>query len=296
MKIPGIQKNVSLAQHSSWLVGGPAEYFYEPKNVSELAAALKVAGKIPITILGGGTNVLISDKGVRGLVISLSRLTGIEILEDKEHLKLWALAGTAKSELLKVLLKYKLDPAAFLAGLPGQVGGGVVMNAGVGEKLTPREFHEITESVEVLRPNGELKIIDAKNLQWDYRHCEGWRPGIITRVKFSWPNKPNSEILNVVRTLNQTRLHKQPLESPNCGSVFRNPLPQHSGKLIEDLGLKGHTIGGAQISMKHANFIINKGGATSKDIKALMDLCVAQVKEKYGIDLQSEVVWIGEFT
>jgi len=263
--IPGIQKNINLASHSSWLVGGKADFFCEPKNIDELINTQKICqlNKTPLTILGGGTNVLISDKGVRGVVISLSRLTGIEILEDKEKLKFWALTGTAKSELLKIFLKYKLDPAAFLGGLPGQVGGGVVMNAGVGEKLTPREFHEITEAIEVLKPNGTLEILDAKKLKWGYRHCQGWQPGIITRVKIAWRNISNPDILNVVRTLNQTRLQKQPLEYPSCGSVFRNPLPLHSGKLIEDLGLKGREIGGAQISMKHANFIVNKGGATA---------------------------------
>jgi UDP-N-acetylmuramate dehydrogenase len=295
-----IQKNILLAPHSSWLVGGPAEFYCEPYSIDELKEAIVWAGQknLPITVLGGGTNVLISDAGVRGLVVSLGKLTGIEMIGENQGvgepmLRFWAMAGTTKSELLKIFLKNKLEPACFLAGLPGQVGGGVVMNAGVSEKLTPREFVEITEAIEVLRPDGSLEMIKAAALQWGYRHCSGWKPGIITRVLIAVPNAPNVQCLEKVRTLNKTRLSKQPLEWPSCGSVFRNPLPQHAGRLIEEAGLKGHAIGGAQVSEKHANFIVNKGDATARDIKSLIDLCKQRVREKSGIELQTEVVWIG---
>jgi UDP-N-acetylmuramate dehydrogenase len=194
-------KKVKLAPSTSWLVGGEAEFFSEPESVKDLKKTIVEAqkDKIPITVLGGGTNVLISDDGIKGLVISLKKLSGIEILPKQGFLNFWALAGTTKSELLKVFLKHKLSPAKMLAGLPGQVGGGVVMNAGVSEKLNPREFFEIVEAVEVLRPNGTLEIISVKNLKWDYRHCEGWKPGIITRVKFCGPWSPMKRLLERLR-------------------------------------------------------------------------------------------------
>jgi UDP-N-acetylmuramate dehydrogenase len=289
-----IQEQIPLAPHTSWLIGGPAEYFCEPHTVEELQkiGEWSVANNISVTILGGGTNVLVSDSGIKGLVISLGKLSGVEIIESSKNLVFWAKSGTNKSELLKIFLKHKLAPAKFLAGLPGQVGGGVVMNAGVSEKLKPREFVEIVEEVEVLRPTGELDVLDAKKLKWSYRHCEGWRPGLVTRVKFTWPMEPDPKILEEVRALNQLRLKKQPLEWPSCGSVFRNPEGESAGSLIERAGLKGHIIGGAQISEKHGNFIINRGGATAADVRALMELCVRTVQERFGIELKSEVIFL----
>lgn len=289
-----MKKNIKLAPYTSWLVGGEAEFFSEPESIQALKETILEAdkNKITVTVLGGGTNVLISDDGIKGLVISLKKLQGIEILKKEGFLNFWALAGTTKSELLKTFLKNKLEPAKMLAGLPGQVGGGVVMNAGVSEKLKPREFVEIVEAIEVLRPTGALEIIEAKNLKWDYRHCEGWRPGIITRVKFLWPMEPDEKVISEVKALNLLRLKKQPLEWPSCGSVFRNPLPESAGNLIERAGLKGHSFGGAQISEKHANFIINRGNAKATDIEALMKLCVEEVKRQFSISLSSEVIFL----
>jgi UDP-N-acetylmuramate dehydrogenase len=289
-----MKKNIKLAPYTSWLIGGDAEFFAEPESVEALKKEIIEAGtnKTPITILGGGTNVLISDDGIKGLVISLKKLSGVEILSKEGFLNFWALGGTTKSELLKTFLKHKLAPAKMLAGLPGQVGGGVVMNAGVSEKLEPREFVEIVEAIEVLRPDGKLEILESKNLKWDYRHCEGWKPGIITRVKFLWPMRPDDKIIPEVKALNLLRLKKQPLEWPSCGSVFRNPLPESAGNLIERAGLKGHSYGGAQISEKHANFIINRGNAKATDIEALMKLCVEEVKKRFSISLRSEVIFL----
>jgi UDP-N-acetylmuramate dehydrogenase len=287
---------VSLKDHNSWAVGGSAEFFFKPGSLSELKAAVKEAQArgLAIHVLGGGTNVLVSDQGVRGLVLSLSQLQGAEVLEESPHLKLCVWAGTTKSEILKLLLRRKLRGALFLAGLPGQVGGGVVMNAGVSELLTPREFCEIVEKIEVLKPDGQLVEYEAKNLQWSYRHCEGWKPGVITRVWLHFEGPSDDTIPARVRELNHQRLAKQPLELPSCGSVFRNPLPQHAGRLIELAGLKGERRGGAQISTKHANFIVNTGGAKASEIWELMKLAQSRVRETSGVELQSEVVWLGD--
>jgi UDP-N-acetylmuramate dehydrogenase len=289
------QKNISLKNKNSWSVGGEAEFFGEPTTVDELREFISEAQKknLELTILGGGTNILVSDAGVQGLVLSLGKLSGIEILEEGRRLKLWAMAGTPKSELLKQFLRRKLEASLFLAGLPGQVGGGVVMNAGVSEQIVPREFCDITDSVEVLRPDGSLELITADKLKWDYRHCDGWQPGVVVRVLIDVEGQGQEQVPQKVRELNQLRFSKQPLELPSCGSVFRNPLPHRAGQLIEEAGLKGTAIGGAQISPKHANFIVNNGGATASDIWQLMNLAISRVREKFAVELKSEVVWVG---
>ncbi|MFZ4404140.1 MAG: FAD-binding protein, partial [Pseudobdellovibrionaceae bacterium] len=163
-----IQTSISLLNFTSWLVGGQADFFCQPKNTEDFNAALLWAHqqKQPITILGGGSNVLIHDAGVRGLVINNRKFSGIEVIEDPYKLKMTCLAGTGKSEVLKQFLKYKLAPALFLAGLPGDVGGGVVMNAGVSENFTPKEFGEIVEWIEV------VDITDQGHLQTRQMYAE----------------------------------------------------------------------------------------------------------------------------
>jgi UDP-N-acetylmuramate dehydrogenase len=293
-----IQKDISLASYTSWLVGGSAEYFFLPKTVAELqeAQAWALAKKMNIAVVGGGSNVLISDQGIAGLTMCLKFLNKVETLEENGNFKVIAESGTGKSELLKIYLKNKLPPALFLAGLPGDVGGGVVMNAGVAEAFKPREFVEITDWVEVLRPNGKIAKLKASELAWKYRHCEGWQPGIITRVGFTWPKEIDEKILEKVREANKVRLSKQPLDMPSCGSVFKNPEGHKAAQLIDSCGLKGFSIGGAQVSTKHANFIVNTGNATASDTWAVMEHVRITVKEQRQIELSTEVVRLGRWT
>lgn len=299
--------NVPLASLTSWQVGGPADFLAEPRNEAELERAMRYGSEnnLPVTYLGGGTNVLVSDKGVRGLVIALRKFSGIKTSEENGRFVIEALAGSSKLELLKVFLKAKLEPAVFLAGIPGDVGGGVVMNAGIGEILNPREFVEITDRIEVWRPlaaQGEApfkinrQMIEAKALNWSYRHCEGWRPGVIAKVWLSWPIEPIADVLGRVRTANHNRLTKQPLDMPSCGSVFVNPPGNNSGRLIESSGLKGFAIGGAKVSEKHANFIVNTGGATAKEMLDVIDFVKTRVRERQQIDLKTEVILLGDWT
>ncbi len=369
-----IEKGVKLAQFTSWTVGGEAEYFALPTSLVELREAIAFAllKKLPITILGGGTNVLVSDQGVPGMTLALRKLSGIEskVVENKSDsagiarigsvteagshdgfdvpaqiatpkLYLECLAGTSKTELLKQFLKHRLKPALFLAGLPGDVGGGIAMNAGVGEKLEPREFVEVTEWVEVLRWDSkssnetckqvqqptpvestlafckpsetdnasitaaeseaiiqlaasfETVRIQATELVWSYRHCNGWQPGLITRAGLSWPLLPVDDLLDQVKKANHARLMKQPLDLPSCGSVFVNPVGYTSGQLVESCGLKGFSIGGAEVSVKHANFIVNRKGATASDIHAVIEHVKATVLAVKGISLKTEVVYMG---
>ena len=320
-----IENGVRLAPFTSWMVGREASHFALPKTILELkeVVAFALIQSLPISILGGGTNVLVADQGVAGLTLGLRKLSGIESSVRKtesestsdSRLHLECLAGTSKSELLKQFLKHRLQPALFLAGLPGDVGGGVAMNAGVGESVLPREFVELTEWVEVLRLESHAPIIPndlsplgivaeslktvrfgRDQLQWSYRHCEGWKPGIITRVGLSWPMSPVEDLLNQVKQANHTRLSKQPLDLPSCGSVFKNPTGHKAGQLIEECGLKGFSIGGAEVSKKHANFIVNRGGATAKDIDGVITHVQKTVLAQKSIQLTNEVVYLGDWS
>ena len=290
-----IEENVSLRDLTFWKIGGPADFFCQPKNLEDLKEAYRWAQEKqkPVTILGGGTNVLVSDQGIEGLVICMKDLTRLQMEEKNGRLHLHCLAGTPKAELTKIFLSKKLAPAVFLCGLPGDVGGGVVMNAGVSEQRTPREFCEMTDAVEVLRPSGELEKITADQLQWRYRESEGWQPGILYSVDLSWPLEPQEDVPNQVRQATKNRVEKQPLNFPSCGSVFRNPAGQKAGWLIEQVGLKGHRIGEAQISEKHANFIINRGHAQASDVKALIELAKEKVFSKFNVKLETEVKMLG---
>lgn len=294
---------VSLAPLSWWKIGGPADQMMRPKTVPELHEAIQLAAERnwPLTVLGGASNVLISDRGVEGAVVLMRDLHGIEqINEANGRIEIIALAGTNKAELTKIFLQKKLDPALFLCGLPGDIGGGVVMNAGVGESIVPREFVEIVDWIEVEKWNSEARKVETrrfqkKDLRWTYRHTEGWQPGVISRVQVSWANQPNGEVMSLVRQATRNRNQRQPLEWPSCGSTFRNPPGGKAGALIEQAGLKGFKVGGAQISEKHANFIINRGGAKADDVMAIIQHVQKTVKEKQGFDLKPEVKFIGRW-
>ncbi len=287
-------ENVSLQKFNSWQVGGKADFYCAPSSVEELKLALSQT--MPYTILGGGTNVLVSDTGVRGLVIHLSKFSKIEVTESEKDISFVCLAGTSKSDLLKLLLKYKLEAALFIAGIPGSIGGGVAMNAGVGEQIKPREFVEIVEWIEVMKtPSLEVKRFERADLHWDYRHCTGWEDGVITRVGIKIANEPDVSLLDRVRAANRVRASKQPLELPSCGSVFRNPPGDKAGRLVESAGLKGFSVGGARVSEKHANFIVNGGGATATDISVVIRHVQSEVLRQFSVKLQTEVVWLGEF-
>ena len=292
-----INENVSLREKTFWKIGGNADFLCQPKNLEELREAYRWAQEKQkkITILGGGTNVLVSDQGIEGLVICMKDLSSVQTEERNGRIYLHCLAGTPKSDLTKIFLSKKLTPAVFLCGLPGDVGGGVVMNAGVSENRVPKEFCEMVDAVEVLRPSGELEKISAKQLMWHYRESEGWQPGILYSADLSWPLAPQDDVPNQVRHATKTRLEKQPLNYPSCGSVFRNPPGQKAGWLIEQSGLKGHRLGDAQISEKHANFIINLGKARAVDVKSLIDLAKETVSSKFNIQLETEVKMMGRW-
>lgn len=293
-------KAYNLKKHTSWLVGGEAEYAFFPKSKNDLEQAILWAYKnnLEITVLGSGSNVLISDKGVKGLVILMEKMCGFTISEKNNKFYLDAWAGTLKSDVLKFFIKEKLAPAVFLAGLPGDLGGGVVMNAGVSTNVEPREFVSITEEIEVFKFNKIKNQVDSqvfknKDLKWSYRKSEGWQPGIIFRVQLSWPKVIDENVFEKVKEGNVRRKNTQPLTQPSCGSVFKNPETDKAGRLIEAAGLKGFRIGDAQVSEKHANFIVNLGDATAADIDRLIKHIQKTVGDRFGIILTNEVKYLG---
>lgn len=292
-----VLNNINLAQYTSWLVGGSADFFCMPKTESELLEALDYAKKnrLEITILGGGSNVLISDQGIPGLTLCLRQFSQCSSQIENNKIYIEALSGTAKSELLKIFLKNKLGPALFLAGLPGDIGGGVVMNAGVAEAFTPREFMEFVDEIEVISLDGIKKTLAKKDLKISYRHTDGWQPGIVTKVKISWPMDIDEGILQKVKDANRLRLSKQPLDMPSCGSVFKNPEGYKAAQLIDQSGLKGFRIGDAQVSLKHANFIVNLDQAKATDIWNVIQHVQKTVMEKHSVQLTTEVVRLGRW-
>ena len=290
-----IIKQEPLKTWSWWQTGGAAEYFCQPANPEELKEALFWANKNnqEISVLGGGTNVLISDEGVKGLVISTGKFSTLNIKTEGENLKISAGAGVSKSTLCSAFRKHHLAPALFLSGLPGDVGGGVVMNAGAGA-ISPAEFSQIVEGFEVMT-HQEIKHYNKEDIEWSYRGTAGWKPGVIFKVRFSWPLKKEENLNQKIKTALKKRRASQPLNQPSCGSVFKNPKGQFAGELIEKSGLKGLKNGGAMISEKHGNFIVNLGGACSKDIDHLIQTAQSEVKNQFNISLETEVHYIGKW-
>ena len=299
-----IKEKSELKPLSRWQTGGTADYFCRPENPQDLRKALLWAKKNrqKVSVIGGGTNVLISDEGVEGLVIATEGLSALEVKEERGALKITALAGVPKSSLGACFQKRRLLPALFLSGLPGDAGGGVVMNAGISAKnIAPREFGEIVNQIKVIQ-NNQLISIDKKDLTFKYRCSEGWMNGkqgeqnIIYEATMSWQMDPISNITEQIREMALKRSQTQPLQSASCGSVFKNPADDTpAGLLIDQCQLKGYTLGKASVSKKHANFIVNQGGATAQDIHNLIVFIQEKVKKQHNISLQTEVKYLGRW-
>lgn len=295
-----IEEGKNLAPLTWYKIGGMADYYAEPRTIEEVLQAAEFAREkqIVMTLLGQGTNVLVSDNGIRGLTICLRSLNQFESKIEDDRLIVTAEAGLSKAQLAKLFLKEKLAPAIFLSGVPGDLGGGLAMNAGVSESIRPREFTEIVdwfEIVDLADPEFAIRRIEHDQILWQYRKTRGWQPGIIVRVELSWPYEPDLTVRDKMRAAMEHRSKTQPLEFPSCGSVFMNPPGHKSGQLIESVGLKGFQYGGAQISSKHANFIINNNSASASDVLFLIRHAQKTVLEKTGVQLHPEVQLIGDW-
>ncbi|OGP04009.1 MAG: UDP-N-acetylenolpyruvoylglucosamine reductase [Deltaproteobacteria bacterium GWA2_38_16] len=281
--------NEPLALHTSFKVGGPADAFIYPKNSVELSQLMKKIDehKIPYFVLGDGSNLVMPDEGYRGVVINLSLFDEIKIIhKDDEKILVKVGAGVLKQKLLFWSIEQGFSGLEFLAGVPGQVGGGIFMNAGT----KGGSFCDITEKIFMINTNGELEeqLVTKENFSYRSQNfCKNKiMMGAILRLHYGDKEK----MMEVVKTVIAERKAIQPLNFPNCGSVFKNPKGYYAGKLIEDAGLKGYRVGHAQISTKHGNFIVNLGGAAAKDIVAIIEHAKKRVKEVHGVTLEEEVI------
>jgi len=287
-----IQAGIPLAPLTSFRVGGKAEWYCEPHNNLELQQCLAWARAegIPTTLLGAGSNLLISDAGLKGLVIGTRRLRGIQLLEGG---RIWAAAGEPLVNLARAAAKQGWSGLEWAIGIPGTLGGAVVMNAGA----HGRAMSDVLVEVQILDEEQEPCRLEPVDLQFGYRRSRLQdSPWTVTGATLQLlPGRDPAQVQRQTqRHLNQ-RLSSQPYHLPSCGSVFRNPETYPAGWLIEQVGLKGYRIGGAQISERHANFILNCGQASANDIYRLICLAQEKVYQRWSIFLEPEVRILGSF-
>ncbi len=293
--------NEPMARHTYIKIGGPAQVFLQPQDLNNAILAVKIAQKhnLPYLFHGAGANTLVTDKGISGFVISLyNTVNGIRVLQEHaDSFEIEAEAGLAFSQFMKFAKNLPATGFEELAGIPGTVGGYVKMNAG-----TPlKETKDILQSVTLLTKDGEIVELPKSKLAFSYRHSGIPKTQLILKAVFRLPKAESAAAVeNKIREFQDKRAARQPLDYPSLGSTFKNPEAQKglpalpAGQLIEEAGLKGVRVGGARISDKHANFIINEGSATAKDVLALMDLMKTKVKTICGYDLEAEIKIVGE--
>ena len=279
-----------MKKHTTFRVGGPADLYVCPKK-QELPVILGLAKKKghAVTVIGNGSNLLVGDKGIRGLVIEVgAQMNAVEVQGNI----LRAQAGALLSQVAAKAAAAGLGGMEFAAGIPGSVGGAVVMNAGA----YGGEMKDIIEKVYVLDENGAQLELDRDALDLGYRHsCIPEKKYIVTKVVLELVPRNEAEIRSEMKELNEKRAEKQPLQYPSAGSTFKRPEGYFAGKLIMDAGLRGYQVGGAQVSEKHCGFVINKGDATAADICQLMRDVSDKVQAQFGVVLEPEVKMIGEF-
>jgi UDP-N-acetylmuramate dehydrogenase len=284
----GVRRNEPMAKHTSWRVGGPADLYFKPRDVAALAGFLEALPEaLPVHFVGLGSNLLVRDGGVRGAVVATGALKST--LERVGETGVRVSAGLPCMRLARECVRWRLGPAAFFAGIPGTIGGALAMNAGAfGGETWSR-----VESVETIDRHGARRTRARSEFRIGYRRVEGPPGEWFLEATFHFDHEPASEPTDIKAMLAR-RGASQPLGQPSCGSVFRNPPGEFAGRLIEQAGLKGTRIGGAFVSEKHANFIINDGTATADDIERLIELVRGRVAERTSIELELEARVIGE--
>lgn len=276
-----------MNKHTSFKTGGNATIFVKAYSVEEIKSILKISkeNNIPLFVLGNGTNLLVKDEGYRGIILQI-KLEDINV----DGTKVTVQSGVKNATLSKKLLDNSLTGFEFAAGIPGTIGGAIKMNAGA----YGGEMKDIIEEVTYLDYDGNVHTIKNEECEFEYRHSRFFdEKGIIVSAKLKLEKGEKEEIQEKMNELAMQRKEKQPLEYPNAGSTFKRGENYITAKLIDECGLKGYSIGGAQVSEKHAGFIINKGNSTSKDILELIEYVKTKVKEKTGEDIKLEIEVIG---
>lgn len=282
--------NEPLKKYSFTKTGGKADVLVRIKTEEDLQKIIKYSyeNNEKLTILGNGSNVLISDKGIRGIVVITSEMNKISLDEDNI---LSCYAGLTLKELTDFCIENSLSGLEFSCGIPGSVGGAIFMNAGA----YGGEMKEVVEKVEIFDKKGNKKTYSNEEMDFSYRHSLIQETGeIISKVYFKMIDGNKDDIISRVNELNKMREEKQPLEYPSCGSVFKRPVGYFAGKLIQDAGLQGLTVGGAQVSKKHAGFMVNINDATCEDYKNLIAKVQDEVKKQFDVELECEVKVLGE--
>ena len=278
-----IKENVSLKTLTTLKVGGISKYVFYPKNVTSLKKALTLfkENNINYKIFGNGSNIIPSDKIYDGVIIKLSSLNNLKIEDEVIEVE----AGYSLMKLAKEVIKLGLSGLEWANGIPGTIGGAVYMNAGAYKQ----DMSFVLEKITVLDENMNIVTLNKDELDFSYRHSRLMEENLIClSATLKLEKKDISLIEEVVNKRKEKRMETQPLEYPSAGSVFRNPFNDFAGRLVEECNLKGKQIGGAMISLKHANFIINKDNATGKDVLDLINLAKKEVKEKFNIELKQE--------
>ena len=288
-----IKPGISLANQTSYRVGGKAEWYTSPRNWQELEMAFDwyLSQDVPLTLLGAGSNLLVSDRGIPGLVICTRHLRSYQF--DEETGQLTADAGEPIARLAWKAAKRGWRGLEWAVGIPGTVGGAVVMNAGAHNQC----LADVLVGTTVLSPNGTMEELKPEDLGYAYRtsRLQGDRRIVTQATLQLQPGFTKAEMMAISNQNWTQRKNSQPYHLPSCGSVFRNPKPRAAGWLIEQLGLKGHKIGDAQIAHRHANFILNCGDATARDIFDLIRYVQEKVEYHWSVCLEPEVKLVGEF-
>ncbi|RKM57794.1 UDP-N-acetylmuramate dehydrogenase [Butyrivibrio sp. XB500-5] len=284
-------ENEDMSRHTTFKTGGPASLFISPADTEQLKKVIEVLDRISADffILGNGSNILVSDKGYDGAVISLRKFSEVTLKDDTTIV---AEAGALNSAIASFARDNSLTGFEFAAGIPGTIGGAMIMNAGAYDG----EMKLVTKEVTVLSPSGEIMVLDNSTMEFGYRTSAiKGRGYVVLSVELSLTKGDQAAINEKMADLAARRRDKQPLEYPSAGSTFKRPEGYFAGKLIEDAGLRGYSVGGAAVSDKHCGFVINKGGATSSDIYRLITEVKDKVQKESGVELEPEVIMLGEF-
>ena len=282
--------NEPLARYTTMKIGGPADILIVPKHVAGIEKTLQLVKqyKTKWTVIGRGSNLLVSDQGIEGVVIRLGE--GLDHLEVEKH-KVRVGSGYPLIKLSTLLSRQGLAGLEFASGIPGSVGGAVYMNAGAHKS----DISSVLSKALILFEDGTIDWLTNKELEFSYRASvlQTKRPGIVLEAVFQLQAGKREEIVRSMQNNKDYRRETQPWNHPCAGSVFRNPIPHFAGDLVEKAGLRGYRIGGAQISQMHGNFIVNTGGASAQDVLSLIELIKHTIKDKFDVDMHTEVEIIG---
>lgn len=280
-----------MSQHTTFRIGGNADVFVSISNDVELVNLINFLkeNNISYFVIGNGSNLLVSDDGYRGVIIEIgSHYNDIRVRDNQ----IIARAGAMLSKVSHIALENNLAGMEFASGIPGTVGGAIIMNAGA----YGGEMKQIALNIKVLMPDGTITVLSNEEMKFEYRNSRAKKEGIIIlQVTYQLAQGDREVIDGIMRDLNMKRRDKQPLEYPSAGSTFKRPTGYYAGKLIEEAGLKGYCVGGAQVSEKHSGFLINKDNATAKDMYQLIFDVRNKVKESSGVELEPEVIFLGDF-